>query len=124
MAERREGPKEWDPRWGPRAAGTTMREVAELAKEKVTLPGRRWVVCWTEAIPIPPEDEEEATRVLNRFGVDNDPHTSEDLGYAAFVDHSHYFEEEEEGHAIRFYREVSKTAWMATLALSILDTEW
>ncbi len=130
MSPRPEGPKEWGPETGPLPRGSRLREMHDLVERAgwPDMPGRRWVVCWSDQIPL--TDEEKAgerpafEHVLNKVGVENEADTNPDLGYAAYVDHSYYFQDGEEAEALEFFMKVRETARDATLAMSILDTEW
>lgn len=130
MSIRPEGPKEWDPETGALPTGTRMRDAHKLVEDGGwgRMPGRRWVVCWTEDIVLT-EEEAKGERpafehYLGKVGVANEADTNSDVGYTAYVDHTNYFEEGMEADAIEFYKEISKTAHNATLAMSLMDTEW
>lgn len=80
-----------------------------------------------DAVPLG-EEEQAGERdvfehILSRVGIANEEHTSPDLGYAAFVDHSVYFDWGDEPEAIALYERVSETANSASLAMILMDTE-
>ncbi len=92
------------------------------------MPGRRWVVCWQDDIVLTDEEANGERpvfeHVLNKVGVYNEADTNPDVGYTAYVDHSVYFQEGMEAEAIALYKKVRETARDATLAMSLMDTEW